>query len=575
MLTGLGTLILGLILGWAIFGTGSGEHTSADAGQSHEHVTGTVWTCSMHPQIRAAEPGKCPICGMDLVPMGGDEHGQNGDMVVLNENAMRLANVRTTVVGRRENMAREVRLNGKVSVDERQVHSQTSHVSGRVEQLGVNFTGEYVRRGQTLARVYSPELVTTQQELLEAYSIRDAQPALYQAAREKLKNWKLSDKDIDDLIARGATTETYSVAADAHGVVVEKKVNKGDYVTRGQSLYEIANLSRVWVLLDLYELDIPWVKVGDDVTFSTKSLPGQTFEGRITYIDPVVDPQTRIASARVEMANPDMALKPGMFVAGIVKATPAQSDALVAPASAILWTGERSVVYVKQETDDGTGFQMRLVTLGPTTDGGYIIKDGLHDGEEIVVNGTFAVDAAAQLEGKPSMMNQPVHVHEAENSSQQHYPSVGRLMDWYLDLKDALVNDNFTEAGKNAREGGKILQAVNMSEFTEKDHDQWMAHHADLEKIMKSLEGSPSIDQLRENFIALSEEMIDIARYFNAAIGQTLYIQHCPMADSNNGADWLSKDSKIRNPYYGSAMLTCGEVTGSVGMNEGREGLKD
>src|SRR5690606_38184511 len=138
------------------------------------------------------------------------------------------------------------------------------------------------------ARVYSPELVTTQQELLEAYSIREAQPALYQAAREKLKNWKLSDKDIDDLIARGATTETYSVAADAHGVVVEKKVNKGDYVTRGQSLYEIANLSRVWVLLDLYELDIPWVKVGDDVTFSTKSLPGQTFEGRITYIDPVV-----------------------------------------------------------------------------------------------------------------------------------------------------------------------------------------------------------------------------------------------------------------------------------------------
>lgn len=565
---GLGTLILGLILGWAIFGSDNHRNDPGNTSETHDHEAGTVWTCSMHPQIRASEPGKCPICGMDLVQIGKDDQGEHGDMVVLSDNAIRLANVQTTIVGRTGSAAREVRLNGKVAVDERQVHSQTSHVTGRVEQLGVNFTGEYVRRGQTLAVLYSPELVTAQQELLEAARIRDAQPALYQAARDKLKNWKLTDADVDNLLVKGETTRTFGVAADASGVVVEKKVNKGDYVNRGQTLYEVANLSRVWVLLDLYEMDIPWVGVGDQVTFTVRSLPGQTFKGKITYVDPVLDPQTRVASARVEMPNPEMALKPGMFVTGIVQAEPAQADALVAPASAIMWTGERSVVYVKQNADGGTGFQMRTVTLGPSTGGGYVIKEGLRDGEEIVTNGTFAVDAAAQLEGKSSMMNQSDHADEAVDLQGQHYPSVDKLLDWYMNLKDALVNDDFNEAKKRATTGGQVLEAVNMKDFTPADHDEWMKHHAALSEVVNTIESSSSIGDMRNHFMTLSDLMIDIAKHFGTGAGETLYIQHCPMADSNQGADWLSKDSKIRNPYFGNSMLTCGEVTGEVGSGQ-------
>ena len=558
----MGILTLGFILGWAIFGREGESHASRDSAPAHEHQTETVWTCSMHPQIRAAEPGKCPICGMDLVEVGANTPGSGENMVVLNESALRLANVQTTVVGRRENLAREIRLNGKVSVDERQVHSQTSHVSGRVEQLGVNFTGEYVKRGRTLAVLYSPELVTAQQELLEAYRIRETQPALYQAARDKLKNWKLSDASIDDLITRGETTETFGVAADASGVVVEKKVNTGDYVSRGQSLYDIADLSRIWVLLDLYEIDIPWVKVGDPVQFAVRSLPARKFEGRITYVDPVIDPQTRVASARVELSNPEMVLKPGMFVTGVVKAAPEHSEEIVVPSSAVMWTGERSVVYVKQNADGGTGFEMRLVTLGPSTGGGYIVKEGLNDGEEIVTHGTFAVDAAAQLGGKPSMMNQPTHSHDIKAASSQHYPSVDRLLDGYMTLKDALVNDDFEEAKNKAGETAAILKSVRMNDFTSQDHDEWMKHHAELGSIMNNLQKSSSIDEMRNHFIALSEHMIGIAQHFGTR--ETLYIQHCPMADSNSGADWLSKESKIRNPYFGSAMLMCGEVTGRV-----------
>src|SRR5690606_23483430 len=390
-------------------------------------------------------------------------------------------------------------------------------------------------------------------------------PALYQAARDKLKNWKLSDATIDDLLDKGETTRTLGVAADASGVVVEKKVNKGDYVNRGQSLYEIANLSRVWVLLDLYEMDIPWVKVGDKVTFDVRSLPGRTFEGKVTYVDPVLDPETRVASARVEMLNPEMMLKPGMFVTGIVQADPGQSDALVVPATAIMWTGERSVVYVKQNADGGTGFRMRLVTLGPATGEGYVVKEGLRNGEEIVTNGAFAVDAAAQLEGKPSMMNQPGHVDNAADNHQQRYPSVDRLLDWYLNLKDALVNDNYNEAKKKAGEASGILETVNMKDFTAEDHDEWMKHHNALRDIIKTTASSSSIADMRDHFIALSNHMISIAQHFGTPAGETLFIQHCPMADSNQGADWLSRDSKVRNPYFGSSMLTCGEVIDQIG----------
>lgn len=556
------TLVAGLILGWAIF-----AHTPAsnsDQSESHEHNQGTTWTCSMHPQVRASEPGKCPICGMDLVPLDAGTNAGEGSMVVLSENAMRLANVQTMVVGKRGDVAKELILNGKVAPDERKLHSQTSHVPGRVERLAVNFTGEFVKRGQTLATLYSPELLTAQQELLEAYRIKDSQPALYEAAREKLKNWKMSEAGIDELISKGRTSETYTISADASGVVVEKKVNEGDYVDRGQSLYEIADLSRIWILLDLYESDIPWVRIGSNVNIETRSRPGQPFEGKITYIDPLVDPQTRVASARVEMSNPGMALKPGMFVTGRLTSDPGHAkDALMVPKTAVMWTGQRSVVYVKQTTDRGTGFEMRVVTLGPATNDAYPILDGLRDGEEIVINGTFAVDAAAQLAGKPSMMNQGASTKHHDSEGATRYPAVDSLLDWYLKLKDALVNDNFAAASKTAKASTRVLEAVDMKAFAEHDHDQWMKHHAELKDITLRLANARSIDDMRKHFIALSEHMIAVARHFGTP-DETLYIQHCPMADGNKGADWLSENTEIRNPYFGSAMLTCGEVTGEI-----------
>jgi membrane fusion protein, copper/silver efflux system len=552
-----GTLVGGLILGWIIFSRAR-TIPSSDVEATHEAGVTTVWTCSMHPQIRSNEPGKCPICGMDLVKVGSDYDNDGGNTVTMSRNSYELASIETTVVGR-ERPSKEIRMSGKVQADERKVYSQASHIPGRIEQLNINFTGEVVTRGQTLAVLYSPDLVTAQQELFEAYKVRESQPSLYAASREKLRNWKLSDRYIDNLIENGKPIDKFPIAADVSGIVLRKNVNLGDYVDRGKSLYEIADLSRVWILLDLYEIDMPWVKVGDGVAIRARSLPGQTFQGKISFIDPVLDPQTRVASARVELANPGAALKPEMFVNGIVESgLEKKTETIVVPKSAVMWTGERSVVYVRRPTEYGAGFEMKVVTLGPEVGDGYVIKDGLAEGDEIVTHGTFAVDAAAQLAGKPSMMNQETA------SAVQDYPKVTKLVSLYITLKDALVSDNFDLAKSRVNEIESLLATVNMRQFTAKDHEEWMKNGPGIKELIHKMTAAKTIGDLRQDFKALSEAIIQVARYFGGPAGATLYVEHCPMADGNLGADWLSMDREIKNPYFGSAMLTCGEVTDEI-----------
>jgi Cu(I)/Ag(I) efflux system membrane fusion protein len=360
----------------------------------------------MHPQIRQNEPGDCPICGMDLIPLEDETDSDIDPMAIsMSPTAMQLASIRTALVGSADPV-KSVHLNGKVQSDERLVFSQASHIPGRIEKLLVNFTGEFVKKGQVIASVYSPDLVTAQEELFEAQKIKESQPQLFNAAKEKLKNWKLTESQIEQIIQSEQTEEVFNIQADVSGYVTNRKVNVGDYISRGQSIYEIADLSRVWVLFDVYEQDMAWIKKGDKVSFTVASIPGETFEGTISFLDPVIDAKTRVAKARVEITNRELKLKPGMFASGTVEAKlPNQSDAVVVPKTAVMWTGKRSVVYVKNTTDQGVNFIMRNVTLGPALGESFIVEDGLQKGEEIAVNGTFSIDAAAQLAGKPSMMS--------------------------------------------------------------------------------------------------------------------------------------------------------------------------
>jgi Cu(I)/Ag(I) efflux system membrane fusion protein len=360
----------------------------------------------MHPQIRMDHPGKCPICGMDLIPLRNEGSvSVDPDAIKLTREAAELANVETSVVTRQKTV-KEVRLYGKVQADERLLQSQTAQMPGRIERLLVNFTGETVRKDQPLAIIYSPDLITAQQELLEAAKMKQSQPEIYAAAKDKLRQWKLADNQISEIENSGKVTDNSEIYSNTDGVVIARRVNNGDHVDQGTVLFDVANLSDVWIMFDAYESDLPFLKTGDNLSFNVQALPGSNFTGRITFIDPVIDPVARVAKVRVEIGNNAGKLKPEMFVTGIVKADLSQySNKLVIPRSAVLWTGVRSIVYVRQSDTEEPVFKMREIELGPSLGNSYVVLTGLNEGEEVVTNGTYSVDASAQLEGKPSMMN--------------------------------------------------------------------------------------------------------------------------------------------------------------------------
>jgi Cu(I)/Ag(I) efflux system membrane fusion protein len=395
--------IAGLFVGWLFF------HSSGKVAEKYELTTQnnqtTIWTCAMHPQIRMPAPGKCPICGMELIPLNQNIANIDPNAIHLTREAAQLANVLTSVVTRKKPV-KEVRLYGKVQADERFLQNQVAHIPGRIEKLLVNFTGETVKKGQTLALIYSPELVTAQQELLEAAKSKQSQPEIYEAAKEKLRLWKLTEGQISTIENTGSEQTTFEAVSNTSGIVIDRRVNNGDHVSEGSVLYEIADLSNVWVMFDAYESDLPFLKLGDKLDFTIQAIPGETYTGKINFIDPLVDPVTRVSKIRVETTNHSGKLKPGMFATGIIQANLTEyKDKPIIPRSAVLWTGKRSIVYVKQPGTDEPVFKIREIELGPMLGSSYIVEDGLSEGEEIVTQGTFSVDAAAQLEGKPSMMN--------------------------------------------------------------------------------------------------------------------------------------------------------------------------
>lgn len=556
-----GILFIGILLGWLMFG----NEKVPDASFHDHSETQQVWTCSMHPQIRQPEGGSCPICGMDLIPMDHEKSPNESINYQMSADAMKLANVQTIEVGKGDT-GREIRLNGKVQVDESNSYSQSTHIPGRIEQLSINFTGQTVRYGQTLATVFSPELVTAQEELLQAAGIRESQPELYEAAKQKLRNWKIAEAQIDQILNDGKALDRFSIRADVSGIVTEKMVDLGDYVDRGMPLYEISDLSKVWVLFDLYEGQLSGVKEGDEVAFTINSYPGETFEGAISFVDPILDTQTRVATARVEVGNEDDKLKPGMFASGIVKNSGRGTDSekLVIPKSAVLWTGKRSIVYVVEELNSSVGFKLREITLGTSLGDSYVVEAGLEPGENIVSNGAFTVDAAVQLSGRPSMMN-PEAAGSNENSIMQMEISsevkteLKEILSSYLALKDALVEDDVEAARKLKLEFQKAVEAS--AGPVNPDASEKLARlYSALKSAAKRISSSSDISSMRKSFNELSVSMIALVKNFQMDSG-TLYLHHCPMADNDKGANWLSTSAEVRNPYYGRAMLACGEVT--------------
>ena len=354
------------------------------------------------PQIRQDAPGQCPICGMDLIPLKQDGQSSQSDANAINlsDEAIKLAQIQTFKV-KEAVPGQSISLSGTVEPDERRSEKLTARFSGRIEKLYINFTGQKVFKRQKIAEIYSPELITAQRELQDAAQYKDSQPALYQAARHKLELWDLTLPQIDELETMTGTASRFPILSPVSGFVQKRSVAEGNYVKQGQSLFDITPLNRVWIMLDAYESDIHRIRKGDLVSFTVDAIPEKNFTAKVDYVDPFVDPKTRVAKVRVEFANRDLQLKPGMFVNATVKTQTSGKASLLIPKTAVLWTGKRSVVYVK----NGNDFAYREIVLGIEAGDYYVVVSGLKSGDEIVRNGVFKVDAATQLLGKSSMMN--------------------------------------------------------------------------------------------------------------------------------------------------------------------------
>ena len=563
-------MLAGLLLGWLIFSNSSNNETETE--HKHSESEEQIWTCSMHPQIRQPEPGDCPICGMDLIPL--EENSNENPLVFsMSDEAVKIANIQTTKIGETGNSENGIALSGKIKPDETASSSVVTHVSGRIEKLYVSYTGQSVAKGQKVAEIYSPQLISAQKELIEANKVKSSNPSLYNAAYNKLKNWKLNDNQIESILKSESIIETFSIYAQFSGVIKTKKVSVGDYLKEGEVLFDLQSLSKVWAVFDVYETDLANVKIGDPVEFTTTSYPDEKFTAKVNFIDPLINPSTRTISVRANIQNNNSKLKPDMFINGWVKGSPNQKATLLVPKSAVLWTGKRSVVYLKLPNQTVPSFEYRNIEIGEAIGDSYKVISGLESGDEVVTNGAFVIDASAQLNNQSSMMNQNL-VNPNDNFTSSEIPDyvdqtdekfkvqLNELLSTYYNLKDAFVNDKADLANSEAKNLLKSLEKVEMKLLKGDAHMYWMTQKNNIQLSGEKIANSNDINEQRNQFISISNAMINSVKAFG--VKNVSYEQYCPMADDNNGAYWLSESNKVLNPYFGSSMLNCGEIKNEI-----------
>lgn len=480
-----------------------------------------LWTCSMHPQIRLPNPGKCPICAMDLIPLqqeGGAGAGAARSMreITLSPYAEKLAAIQVQPVIRKF-VETSVRMVGKVSYDETRVASITAWVPGRLDKMYVDFTGVRVQQGDPMVYLYSPDLISAQQELLQAIrvsgnlgqsgldSIKDSARATVAAAREKLRLWGLDNAQIEAVVKRGRPTDHMTIMAPISGVVIRKEGLEGAYVKTGSLIYTIADLGQVWVKLDAYESDLARVRQGQQVEFQTEAYPGEVFTGTVAFIDPFLDPKTRTVKVRLNAPNASGKLKPELFVRAVLKTTLsadgtplAQADSgrippLVIPAEAPLITGKRAVVYVAVPDRPGV-YEGREIVLGPRAGSYYLVVRGIEEGEQVVTRGNFKLDSAVQILAKPSMMTPEggggggghQHGDRAPKPQAGAAPTLGleapaafkqqlqQVVAAYNQLAEPVQAEDLNRARSAFAAMQQALQAVDMKLVTAHPHMVWM-----------------------------------------------------------------------------------------------------
>lgn len=602
---------------------------SAEEHAGHSAKAETIWTCSMHRQIKLSEPGLCPICRMDLIPLETGTSDNDERRLVMSQSDRRLAEIQTVRVERRFVNTR-IRMVGTVDYDETRVKTISSYVPGRIDRLYIDYTGLAVKEGDRLVLIYSPELLRAQEELLEAKGrvettpeqrsdfLRNSDLRALESAREKLRLYGLDEAQIRDIETRGSADDQVLIRSPQSGIVIEKSVNEGQYVQTGTQIYTVADLDRVWVMLDAYESDLLWLHYGQPVDLQSEAYPGEHFAGIIAFIDPVLDTRTRTVKLRVNVDNSDGRLKPGMFVRATVHArvakagkvidpnlagkwiapmhpeivrdgpgecpichmdlvraedlgfvSPGDEEArpLVVPATAVLRTGTRAVVYIEVPNAELPTYEGREIVLGPRAGDYYLVKSGLSEGERVVTNGNFNIDSALQIMAMPSMLSQKGESSQEGGDFPTFRLALAPVFENYFNTQQHLANDQLAEAIEAATGTGALIDAVDMTLLAGDAHDTWMDAQRRLKRAMSELTSALDFDSAREAFAGASNAIIAIEKRFGHTGDASVVEILCPMA-FGRGASWLQFAGDVRNPYYGARMLDCGDVTAEYSPNQ-------
>jgi Cu(I)/Ag(I) efflux system membrane fusion protein len=616
-------VLLGLFqrVGW--IGVERGPEAEAPA------ASGMEYTCPMHPQIRQPNPGRCPICGMPLELRAEDTGGlQDQYAVTIRPAARRLANIQTAPVESRP-MEKTIASIGRIVIDESRQATISAYVAGRIERLFADYTGVEVAHGDHLAVIYSPQLYAAQVEYLESRralagmdnaalaAVRRAQDRLVVGARQRLTELGMTAEQLGELDRSDVSQSRMTIYAPIGGTVTQKLVVEGQYVEVGEPIYEIADLTTIWLVLQLYPEDAALVRFGQRVDVDVQSLPGKTFSGRVAFVDPVVDERTRTVDVRVELLNERRLLRPGDYAAarlhvpigkegqvfdadlagkwispmhpqiirdepgacpicgmdlvptsqyGYTDAPVPQPEVLVVPRRAVLMTGATSLVYV--ETEPGR-FEIRPVTLGPLLRDEAIIVAGVKAGEEVAVSGNFLIDSQMQLAGKPSLID-PMRAKTAkpqaaegplEIAADDAQPIAGEtghvlesLYDAYFSLVVSLAADTVPTEAQVAAVEQVAGQLAKANDLPSPLRD----HAAVVVESVAHLHHR-SLDDARKRFETVSRAILRLAAAARGADATQPFVHYwCEMVPGGKG-DWLQNSPPPTNPYWGSQMLRCAQ----------------
>ena len=552
---------------WIGFGH---DHEDEAVAVTDESGQVQYYTCGMHPWVILPKPGDCPICHMELTPIDPNKFtGEIAiDPVIVQNMGVR---VQPVVTGP---LTRTIRTVGTVDYNERAVRDVNIKTPGWIEKLHVDFVGARVKAGEPLFELYSPQLFAAQEEyLLAKRSAGTAGEAkgLLEAARTRLEYFDITDQQITALEAAGKTAKTMTIESPHTGVVIAKHANEGMKVDPGMQVFRIADLSTVWVLVTLYEYQLPYIETGMKATMSLPYIPGQTLEGEVIYIYPYLDKKTREVQVRLEFDNPNNLLKPGMF-ANVTLQNTLAAEKTLAPRSAVIDTGERQVAFVSR----GEGkFEPRDVRLGVESGDGMVeIIAGLKPGEMVVTSGQFLIDSEAKMREALAKMirgdlaaDQKVTAEVAGSASIDELPDdvaakLNAALEHYLAIGDTLAGDTTKGVADHAQKLATALDELVKTEVPADPH-LWHKHQDAIATARSNAFKLVDTDDLAEARLQFAEastslETLLMATGVPPSFEREVQVLHCPMYRSGQGGTiWLQPAGDVRNPYFGATMLEC------------------